>query len=120
MRHPPIHGEHITLSDGVKGKITNGYYHAIVIGVFAIDLADRVGSIMFPKGSYLRREYANMHEQSPDPRLKRLAQQISVQLPADKIEALAVLGLVKALIEWENCTSGAAILPFVRLVAPEI
>lgn len=52
-------------------------------------------------------------------RLKRLAEQITVQLPGDKLEALAVLAFVRALIEWENSTE-ATILPFVRLVAPEI
>lgn len=52
-------------------------------------------------------------------RLKRLAEQIAVQLPGDKLEALAVLTFARALVEWENGAE-ATILPFVRLVAPEI
>lgn len=60
-----------------------------------------------------------MNEEASNPRLKRLAQQISVQLPNDKLEALAVLTLVRALIEWETAAE-ATILPFVQLVAPEV
>ncbi len=52
-------------------------------------------------------------------RLKRLAAQIVAQLPEDKAKALAVLVLIRALIEWEG-SAEATILPFVRLVAPEI
>jgi len=61
-----------------------------------------------------------MLSQGDNYRLKRLAQQISVQLPEDKMEALAVLAFVKALIEWEESGVGATILPFARLVAPEL
>ncbi len=52
-------------------------------------------------------------------RFKRLAAQIVAQLPEDKGEALIVLALIRTLVEWEN-GGEATILPFVRLVAPEI
>ncbi len=52
-------------------------------------------------------------------RFKRLAAQIVAQLPEDKAEALVVLALIRTLVEWENGAE-ATILPFVRLVTPEI
>ena len=50
--------------------------------------------------------------------LKRIAQQIAVQLPQDRNEAILVLDYVRELMEWEHGTTGAVILPFVRAVLP--
>lgn len=52
-------------------------------------------------------------------RLKRLAFQIMSQFPEDKADAKALLAILGTLLEWQ-CGAEATILPFVRLVTPEI
>ena len=64
-------------------------------------------------------DYVQLCQTGNAQRLKRLAAQILSQLPEDREEAIAALALVRALIEWENGVE-TTILPFVRLVTPEI
>lgn len=60
-----------------------------------------------------------MSREFDQPRLKRMASQIMLQFPTDKAEALMVLGFLKILVEWENGAE-ATILPFARLISPEL